>query len=104
MSKRGNDGQTLLSSNAMLQMAGRAGRRGIDDQGHVVIVQTSFEGAEDAVRCILTGPEPLVSQFTTTYGMVLNLLAVSFKVQEMHFDISHPLFLYPNGDGIYIYP
>ncbi|KAG0628562.1 hypothetical protein M758_1G035800 [Ceratodon purpureus] len=75
MSKRGNDGHTLLSSNAMLQMAGRAGRRGIDNQGHVVVVQTAFEGAEDAVSCILAGPEPLVSQFTTTYGMVLNLLA-----------------------------
>lgn len=78
MSKRSNDGLALLSSNAMLQMAGRAGRRGIDDQGHVVVVQTPFEGAEDFCEVLFAGPEPLVSQFTTTYGMVLNLLAVRF--------------------------
>lgn len=77
LSKRGDDGHSLLTSNAMLQMAGRAGRRGIDTQGHVVVVQTPFEGAEEWCEVLLAGPEPLVSQFTTSYGMVLNLLAVS---------------------------
>lgn len=78
MSKRGNDGHTPLGPNAMLQMAGRAGRRGVDDQGHVVVMQTPFESAEECCEVLLAGPEPLVSQFTTTYGMALNLLAVSF--------------------------
>lgn len=78
MSKRGNDGHTPLGPNAMLQMAGRAGRRGVDDQGHVVVMQTPFESAEECCELLLAGPEPLVSQFTTTYGMALNLLAVSF--------------------------
>jgi superfamily II RNA helicase len=71
LSKRGDNGHALLSSNSMLQMAGRAGRRGIDKQGHVVVVQTPFEGAEDCCRLLF------VSQFTATYGMALNLLAVS---------------------------
>uniref|UniRef100_A0A7I4APM1 Uncharacterized protein n=1 Tax=Physcomitrium patens TaxID=3218 RepID=A0A7I4APM1_PHYPA len=89
MSKRSNDGLALLSSNAMLQMAGRAGRRGIDDQGHVVVVQTPFEGAEDFCEVLFAGPEPLVSQFTTTYGMVLNLLAgprVAILEEKSHND------------------
>lgn len=77
LSKRADDGHSLLTSNAMLQMAGRAGRRGIDIQGHVVVVQTPFEGAEECCEVLLAGPEPLVSRFTTSYGMVLNLLAVS---------------------------
>ncbi|CAK9235184.1 unnamed protein product [Sphagnum troendelagicum] len=75
LSKRGDNGHALLSSNSMLQMAGRAGRRGIDKQGHVVVVQTPFEGAEDCCRLLFAGSDPLVSQFTATYGMALNLLA-----------------------------
>lgn len=79
LSKRGDDGHKLLSANAMLQMAGRAGRRGIDEQGHTVVVQTPFEGAEDCCKLLFAGSDPLVSQFTATYGMALNLLAVSFS-------------------------
>ncbi|CAM6115193.1 unnamed protein product [Calypogeia fissa] len=73
--KRGDAGHAPLSANAMLQMAGRAGRRGIDEQGHVVVVQTAFEGAEECCKILFAGVDPLVSQFTATYGMALNLLA-----------------------------
>jgi len=76
LSKRGDNGHQLLSANSMLQMAGRAGRRGIDELGHTVVVQTPFEGAEDCCKLLFAGSDPLVSQFTATYGMALNLLAV----------------------------
>lgn len=75
LSKRIDSGRTLLSSNELLQMAGRAGRRGIDERGHTVLVQTSYEGAEECCKVLFSGLEPLVSQFTASYGMVLNLLA-----------------------------
>ncbi|PKA63064.1 DEAD-box ATP-dependent RNA helicase ISE2, chloroplastic [Apostasia shenzhenica] len=75
LSKRGESGRTLLSSNELLQMAGRAGRRGIDEVGHVVLIQTPYEGAEESCELLFAGLEPLVSQFTASYGMVLNLLA-----------------------------
>lgn len=81
LSKRGDNGHQLLSANSMLQMAGRAGRRGIDEQGHTVVVQTPFEGAEDCCRLLFAGSDPLVSQFTATYGMALNLLAVRASFQ-----------------------
>lgn len=77
LSKRGDNGHQLLSANSMLQMAGRAGRRGIDDQGHTVVVQTPFEGAEDCCKLLFAESDPLVSQFTATYGMALNVLAIS---------------------------
>ncbi|XP_031480170.1 DExH-box ATP-dependent RNA helicase DExH15 chloroplastic [Nymphaea colorata] len=77
LSKRTENRRVLLSSNELLQMAGRAGRRGIDKEGHVVLVQTPFEGAEECCKLLFRGAEPLVSQFTASYGMVLNLLGGS---------------------------
>ncbi|MBA0596484.1 DExH-box ATP-dependent RNA helicase DExH15 chloroplastic [Gossypium raimondii] len=74
LSKRTSTGRIQLSPNELLQMAGRAGRRGIDERGHVVIVQTPYEGAEESCKLLFSGVEPLISQFTASYGMVLNLL------------------------------
>ncbi|OMO54976.1 hypothetical protein COLO4_36274 [Corchorus olitorius] len=74
LSKRTSNGRIQLSPNELLQMAGRAGRRGIDEKGHVVVLQTPYEGAEECCKVLFSGVEPLVSQFTASYGMVLNLL------------------------------
>ncbi|MBW4642254.1 MAG: RNA helicase [Goleter apudmare HA4340-LM2] len=74
LSKRTDNGHRLLNASEFLQMAGRAGRRGMDKQGHVVTVQTPFEGAKEAAYLATSQPDPLVSQFTPSYGMVLNLL------------------------------
>jgi superfamily II RNA helicase len=46
----------------------------MDLQGYVVTVQTRFEGAKEAAYLATSGADPLVSQFTPSYGMVLNLL------------------------------
>lgn len=74
LSKRTDRGHRLLNASEFLQMAGRAGRRGMDELGHVVTVQTPFEGVAEAAYLATSKADPLVSQFTPSYGMVLNLL------------------------------
>lgn len=74
LSKRTDSGHRLLHASEFLQMSGRAGRRGMDPQGHVVTVESPFEGAHEAAHLAMASPDPLVSQFTPSYGMVLNLL------------------------------
>jgi len=74
LSKRTDRGHRLLKASEFLQMSGRAGRRGMDERGHVVTVQTRFEGVKEAAYLATAQADPLVSQFTPSYGMVLNLL------------------------------
>ncbi len=76
LSKRTDLGHRLLNPSEFLQMAGRAGRRGMDTQGYVVTVQTPFEGAKEAAYLATSSADPLVSQFSPSYGMVLNLLQI----------------------------
>lgn len=74
LSKRTDNGHRLLTASEFMQMSGRAGRRGKDIIGYVVPLQSPFEGATEAARLATSGADPLVSQFTPNYGMVLNLL------------------------------
>jgi superfamily II RNA helicase len=83
LSKRTDRGHRLLNASEFLQMAGRAGRRGMDKIGYVVTVQTQFEGASEAAYLATSGADPLVSQFTPSYGMVLNLLQ-THTLEEAH--------------------
>ncbi|CAO1638166.1 unnamed protein product [Sympodiomycopsis kandeliae] len=67
------------------QMSGRAGRRGLDSTG-VVIINSAEEVPETGVlhRMLLGQPTKLQSQFRLTYNMILNLLRVeTLKVEEM---------------------
>ena len=74
LSKRTDNGHSMLTPSEFLQIAGRAGRRGKDQVGYVVTIQTPFEGAKEAAYLATSQAEPLRSWFTPSYGMVLNLL------------------------------
>lgn len=72
--KRADEGHRELHASEFLQMSGRAGRRGMDEVGHVVVLHHPFEPVEDAAKLASAPADPLSSRFTPSYGMVLNLL------------------------------
>ncbi|TKR73625.1 hypothetical protein L596_020918 [Steinernema carpocapsae] len=65
-----------VSSGEYIQMSGRAGRRGKDDRGLVILMVDQQMGADVAKQVIKGKTDPLNSQFRLTYNMVLNLLRV----------------------------
>jgi superfamily II RNA helicase len=75
LTKRTERGFRSLYHNELTQMAGRAGRRGIDPEGQCVIALDARDGLEDVLRVIDAMPEPVESQFKLGYGSVALLLA-----------------------------
>jgi superfamily II RNA helicase len=75
------DGNTerYLMSHEYTQMAGRAGRRGIDTIGHVVHCNNLFKLPTQSEYAAMLGgkPQTLVSKFRISYSIVLNLLQKS---------------------------
>ena len=74
LSKFTGDGLRPLTGSEMLQMSGRAGRRGMDSAGNVVIGAHPKEPVEMVIHLAKAKPEALESHFQPSYGMVLNLL------------------------------
>lgn len=69
----GQQVQNLLPAE-YIQMAGRAGRRGLDPKGTVIILcKTDVPRIEDLKAMMLGRPEELTSQFRLTYSMILRL-------------------------------
>lgn len=65
-----------LSSGEYIQMSGRAGRRGIDERGIVILMVDEKMQPEVGRNLIKGQADPLNSAFHLTYNMVLNLLRV----------------------------
>uniref|UniRef100_A0A7S1PGH6 RNA helicase n=1 Tax=Percolomonas cosmopolitus TaxID=63605 RepID=A0A7S1PGH6_9EUKA len=84
---RKHDGTSFreLLSSEYTQMSGRAGRRGLDTAG-IVILHCSEDIVEEPSlqRMILGKSTKLQSQFKLSYNMILNLLRVEdFRVEDM---------------------
>jgi superfamily II RNA helicase len=75
LTKRTDRGFRSLTHNELTQMAGRAGRRGIDPEGTCVVALDARDGLDDVVRVIDGTPEPIESQFKLGYGSAALLLS-----------------------------
>lgn len=99
ISKRTDEGHRMLSANEFLQMSGRAGRRGMDEIGYVVIVGTPFQTPEEVATLATSEANPLESKFSPCYSMVLNLLQ-RFSLDEAKELILKTFGYYSSSDRI----
>ncbi len=63
-----------MTATDLHQMAGRAGRRGMDNIGFLLILPGKHLRLELVRDLVLSPPEPLVSRITVNFSMTLNLL------------------------------
>jgi len=78
VNKFDGSGPRLLYSHEYTQMAGRAGRRGIDTVGHVIHLTNLFRNTDQvAMKTMMKGkPQTLTSKFKISYNLILNLIDI----------------------------
>ena len=73
--KYGGAGRATLTSGEYLQLTGRAGRRGLDEEGHAVVAWSTEITFAEAARVASAPPPDLRSAFRPTYNLAVNLVA-----------------------------
>ncbi|RWS12921.1 superkiller viralicidic activity 2-like 2 [Dinothrombium tinctorium] len=83
-----------ITSGEYIQMSGRAGRRGIDERGIVILMVDEKMSPSVGKELIKGKPDPINSAFHLTYNMVLNLLRVEdvnpeYMLQHSFYQFQH---------------
>lgn len=73
-SKHSDAGRRVLTSAEYAQMTGRAGRRGLDDEGHAIVCFAPEIELMDIGRVAVAHPSELHSSFRPTYNFTANLM------------------------------
>jgi ATP-dependent RNA helicase HelY len=73
-SKYSDAGRRFLTSGEYAQMTGRAGRRGLDDEGHAIVCFAQEVALLDVGRVAISHPSELHSSFRPTYNFTANLI------------------------------
>ncbi len=90
---RGNDGWRPLQASELQQMTGRAGRRGKDNVGFVVLAPSNFQNPPKIAQLLKSPPDDLQSKFRATYTSLLNLLDAFGNFQNVR-DIAEKSFAF----------
>ncbi|MGI9648314.1 MAG: DEAD/DEAH box helicase [Acidimicrobiia bacterium] len=75
LSKFNGETHELLQPGDYTQLTGRAGRRGIDEEGVAVVLHSPYVPFERVAAIAGAGSHPLRSSFRPTYNMAVNLIA-----------------------------
>ncbi len=74
LSKFTGEHHESLSASQFTQLTGRAGRRGLDDKGHAVLLWSPFVTIEQMASLASSKSFRLTSSFRPTYNMAVNLV------------------------------
>ncbi|CAM9523496.1 unnamed protein product, partial [Sphacelaria rigidula] len=74
LSKRIDTGIVKLTPSQLLQMGGRAGRRGKDVSGSVILMRSRYDDCIEAHRLLMAPMDGIQSQFKSSYGMAVGVL------------------------------
>lgn len=92
ITKYNDQKKEILSSSEYLQMCGRAGRRGLDDKGHVFILlgdKTNPPMANDIASMMKDGGNQVESKFRLSYKTLLSILSRDIKDINQFFKESY---------------
>ena len=74
----------MMTPGQYTQLSGRAGRRGIDELGHSVVLLQRFIQFDAITRLASTRTYPLVSSFRPSYNMAVNLVRNYTRSEAEH--------------------
>ncbi len=84
LSKFTGDHHDMLTAGEYTQLTGRAGRRGIDEEGHAVVLWSPFVPFEHVAALAASRTFHLRSAFRPTYNMAANLVGTYSDEQAHH--------------------
>ncbi|KAK2952337.1 putative ATP-dependent RNA helicase DOB1 [Blattamonas nauphoetae] len=76
-----------INGGEYIQMSGRAGRRGLDERGIVIVVGDERISSKEMQDMMKGSSDPLLSQFHLSFNMILNTLRI--EAASPSFIISH---------------
>ncbi|MFM7126562.1 MAG: hypothetical protein ACKOYO_06865, partial [Actinomycetota bacterium] len=84
LTKFTGDHHEFLTAGQYTQLTGRAGRRGLDERGHAVVLWNPFVRFEQVVALVTSRSYRLTSAFRPTYNMAANLIRSYTRTEARH--------------------